>query len=287
MEPQTERKGRSNPQRLGEKLRRIRQNGGLSQGQMLLIVNPDERTAHNRARVSQYERMKRIPSLIETHNYAQYAGVPVEVLIDDNLDLPPAARPAKRTRKKSSIKRRSAKKVSSAAVRKSSVMKAPVTPSAKLKNEPPDGVEGNSETITGNDTKKDSAMPPNASSNASPVVRTEETDAPVNEGTENGNEESKSGSYYDNLLALPLVIEENESRENLSVELPPQTLDRLDDLLLDIRRELPRRLRHTLQMSDLVNFCLNIILTNYADHQKNSLVMFQTRKLIENSERAK
>lgn len=76
------------PQRLSEKLLQIRLAYGLSQGKMLLIVNPTERGENNRARVSQYERGERVPSLIELRNYARFAGVTMERLVDDQLDLP-------------------------------------------------------------------------------------------------------------------------------------------------------------------------------------------------------
>lgn len=76
------------PARLADKLRRIRRFHGLSQGKMLLIINPQETDEDNRARVSQYENDKRIPSLIEIFNYAKFANLPIETLIDDNRDLP-------------------------------------------------------------------------------------------------------------------------------------------------------------------------------------------------------
>jgi len=59
---------------------------------MLLLINPNETLEKNRARVSQYERSERVPSLVETYNYARFAGVPVEVLLDDAIDLPATIR---------------------------------------------------------------------------------------------------------------------------------------------------------------------------------------------------
>ena len=78
---------RLHPVKLADKLRRIRARHALTQGSMLLLINPYE-SENNRARVSQYENGSRIPSLIETYNYARFAGVPVEVLINDEFDLP-------------------------------------------------------------------------------------------------------------------------------------------------------------------------------------------------------
>lgn len=86
-------RGELAPSRLGEKLKQIRKNiPKLSQGKMLLLVNPNETLENNRARVSQYERGLRIPSLIEVYNYAQFAGVAAEVLLDDAIDLPATIR---------------------------------------------------------------------------------------------------------------------------------------------------------------------------------------------------
>lgn len=284
MESQTERKGRANPQRLGEKLKRIRLNGGLSQGKMLLIVNPDERTAHNRARVSQYERMKRIPSLIETHNYARYAGVPVEILIDDELDLP-TVKTAKRKRKKSPAKNHFAGEKNSAVAVKKNAFEMTAECAAAISNELFNTIKAESKVTSDSNTQIDFTQPLNATDRSTVITDAEKTD--VNEADEIiiENERSNIRSYQENLLALPLVIEAEKVRENSSLELPAETLDKLDDLLLDIRREMPRYLRSSVQTNDVINFCLSVILTNYADHRKNSLVMFQTRKLIEESER--
>ncbi|HLM61721.1 MAG TPA: helix-turn-helix transcriptional regulator [Pyrinomonadaceae bacterium] len=75
------------PSKLADKLRRIRKYHNLSQGTMLMIVNPYESEA-NRARIYQYENGLRVPSLVETSNYARFAGVTMEVLVHDDKDLP-------------------------------------------------------------------------------------------------------------------------------------------------------------------------------------------------------
>lgn len=92
-ESNAKQRGELAPLRLGEKLKQIRENvPGLTQGKMLLFINPNEKEEDNRARVSQYERSKRVPSLVETYNYAKFTGVPVETLLDDAIDLPAAIR---------------------------------------------------------------------------------------------------------------------------------------------------------------------------------------------------
>lgn len=95
MESESEKRGELSPLRLPEKLRRIRLDNGLTQGKMLLIINPTESDEGNRARVSQYENNSRVPSLIEIYNYARFAGITVETLLNDNLDLPAATRQTK------------------------------------------------------------------------------------------------------------------------------------------------------------------------------------------------
>jgi len=89
-ETESEKRGELSPLRLAEKLKRIRLYHGLTQGKMLLIINPTESDEGNRARVSQYETGLRVPSLVEVYNYARFAGVTVETLLNDSLDLPAA-----------------------------------------------------------------------------------------------------------------------------------------------------------------------------------------------------
>lgn len=85
-------RGELSPTRLGAKLKQIRLDHQLTQGKMLIIVNPTEFTEGNRARISQYENGWRVPSPVEIYNYARFAGVSVEMLLDDNLDLPSTTR---------------------------------------------------------------------------------------------------------------------------------------------------------------------------------------------------
>lgn len=79
-------KARERPRRLAEKLLGIRKQLGLSQSEMLRRIGAEE-TGH-RNFISDYERGVREPSLLQVLAYARAAGVPVEALIDDGLDLP-------------------------------------------------------------------------------------------------------------------------------------------------------------------------------------------------------
>ena len=77
---------RERPARLAEKLLQIRNALGLSQGEMLNRIGMGE-TGY-RHYVSHFETGKREPSLLILLQYARVANVYVEVLIDDELDLP-------------------------------------------------------------------------------------------------------------------------------------------------------------------------------------------------------
>jgi transcriptional regulator with XRE-family HTH domain len=87
---------REKPERLAEKLRAIREGLGLSQSEMLRRLGAEDRVAYNR--ISEFESGKGEPSLLVLLEYARAAGVYVDVLIDDELDLP-AKLPAKRARR--------------------------------------------------------------------------------------------------------------------------------------------------------------------------------------------
>lgn len=78
---------RPQPARLAEKLLQIRQRLGLSQSQMLQRLG-DTKTRLHAPHISGYESGKREPPLIVLLRYAQAANVPVEVLIDDEQELP-------------------------------------------------------------------------------------------------------------------------------------------------------------------------------------------------------
>ena len=79
-------KHRPTPSRLAEKLLRIRQTLGVSQNGMIerLGLTGDL----SREKISAYERAQRVPSLHVLLRYARAAGVWMDVLIDDDLDLP-------------------------------------------------------------------------------------------------------------------------------------------------------------------------------------------------------
>lgn len=77
---------RQKPERLAEKLKRIRLSLGLSQDGMLERLGLTEE--YFRSRISAYELGNREPSLTVLLKYARLVGVSTDVLIDDELDLP-------------------------------------------------------------------------------------------------------------------------------------------------------------------------------------------------------
>lgn len=88
---------RPQPARLAEKLLDIRNRLGLSQSQMARRLQSKDIRLYS-AHLSGYEAGTREPPLQILLNYARTAGIAVEVLIDDKLDLPERL-PARRKRK--------------------------------------------------------------------------------------------------------------------------------------------------------------------------------------------
>jgi transcriptional regulator with XRE-family HTH domain len=77
-------KPRQKPARLAEKLLQIRSGLSLSQNEMIKRLGADL----TQNRISDYERGKGEPPLPLLLSYARAAGVCLERLVDDGLDLP-------------------------------------------------------------------------------------------------------------------------------------------------------------------------------------------------------
>jgi transcriptional regulator with XRE-family HTH domain len=80
------RTARPKPKRLSKKLKLIREALGLSQTEMLKLLGLDKKVYYTA--ISGYELGTREPPLPMLLKYARIAGVYVDVLIDDELDLP-------------------------------------------------------------------------------------------------------------------------------------------------------------------------------------------------------
>ena len=81
------RSSRPKPERLAAKLLRIRNALDLTQDEML------KRLAYRKSplyasQISDFEQGKREPPVLVLLKYARVAGVPMELLVDDDLDLP-------------------------------------------------------------------------------------------------------------------------------------------------------------------------------------------------------
>ena len=75
---------RNKPMKLGHKLLHIRKRLGMSQTQMARAL---QLKVHYSA-VSNFELGTREPDLLVVLRYARLAGVPMETLVDDGLNLP-------------------------------------------------------------------------------------------------------------------------------------------------------------------------------------------------------
>jgi len=80
------RKSRLRTKHLPEKLRKVREDLNLSQDGMLQLLNFEELT--DRSIISGYERGEREPPLPVLLKYARIAGISVDCLIDDEIDIP-------------------------------------------------------------------------------------------------------------------------------------------------------------------------------------------------------
>ena len=77
---------RPKPLRLAEKLLQIRTALELSQNELIQRLSLEDELV--RAQISDFERGRRVPALPVILEYARAAGVYMDVLVDDELDLP-------------------------------------------------------------------------------------------------------------------------------------------------------------------------------------------------------
>ena len=77
---------REQPSRLTEKLIYVRKAMNLSQDELVRRLGLEGRLS--REEISKYERGLRTPSLLTLLKYAKAAGLIVDDLIDDEIDLP-------------------------------------------------------------------------------------------------------------------------------------------------------------------------------------------------------
>jgi transcriptional regulator with XRE-family HTH domain len=87
---------RVRPQRLAEKLRYIRTSLDLTQAELLRQLGIEGLATQSK--ISEFESGKRDPSLLILLQYSRLAGIHMEDLVDDEMDLP-VKLPAKQTRR--------------------------------------------------------------------------------------------------------------------------------------------------------------------------------------------
>lgn len=75
---------RQKPQHLAAKLRAVRKHLGLSQSQLASRITSFE---IEYGRISDYELGKRTPNLLVLFDYARLAGIHIDDLIDDEMEL--------------------------------------------------------------------------------------------------------------------------------------------------------------------------------------------------------
>ena len=80
------RASREKPQRLAEKLQQIREALGLSQTEMLFRLGYQDKL--HRSDIAKFELELSEPSLLVLLAYAQIANIHIDVLVDDQCDLP-------------------------------------------------------------------------------------------------------------------------------------------------------------------------------------------------------
>ena len=72
---------RPTPQHLPAKLQAVRKNFGLSQYRLAQSLQV------GRTRLSEFEWGRRVPSFVVLIRYAKLAGIPLEFIVDDDIDL--------------------------------------------------------------------------------------------------------------------------------------------------------------------------------------------------------
>ena len=77
---------RPRPRRLAEKLSQIRNTLGLSQSELLRQLRVQDEIPYTR--ISDYELDKNEPTLMVLLEYARVAGVHLEEIVDDRMELP-------------------------------------------------------------------------------------------------------------------------------------------------------------------------------------------------------
>ena len=82
-------KAKQHPKRLAEKLRAIRQGLSLSQNQLIKQMNFEDELIQSHISAYEAKKHNRIPPVGVILQYSRISGIPLENIIDDELELPP------------------------------------------------------------------------------------------------------------------------------------------------------------------------------------------------------
>jgi transcriptional regulator with XRE-family HTH domain len=83
---------RPQPDRLAEKLRQIRNRLGYTLEEMAQALSQVKKSPPNKSHIHRFESGIREPSLLVLLQYSRVAKVPLEAIVDDELELPETAR---------------------------------------------------------------------------------------------------------------------------------------------------------------------------------------------------
>lgn len=83
---------RPQPDHLAEKLRQIRNRLGYTLEEMAQALSQVKKSPPNKSHIHRFEAGIREPSLLVLLQYSRVAKVPLEALVDDELELPQTTR---------------------------------------------------------------------------------------------------------------------------------------------------------------------------------------------------
>jgi len=87
--------------------------------------------------------------------------------------------------------------------------------------------------------------------------------------------------YKEELLELPVNIEDDQLTEPVTLHLPDKTLNSLEDMQLELQLGVPRIHRRHLTLSGIANFSLKIVMEDYQKRGGESLIVSQTGLLLD------
>lgn len=79
---------RPQPERMADKLRQIRTRLGYTLEEMAQALAQVKKSPPDKSYIHRFEAGAREPSLLVLLEYSRIAGVPLETLVDDEIDLP-------------------------------------------------------------------------------------------------------------------------------------------------------------------------------------------------------